>query len=385
MESRKKALVFILLLGCVSSFADIAYEGARSVIGPYLSLLGASGAIVGTVVGLGEFIGYSLRVIFGYWSDRTQKYWFITFLGYSINLIAVPLFAFAGNWQTASLLLILERLGKAIRSPARDTILSYATKEVGRGWGFALHNSLDRVGAFLGPLMISLIFLFKQNYFLAFLSLSIPAFISLLILGITRFFYPKPQEMEQAHLFKAEGLSKIYWIYLFSVGLIGAGYADFAFIAYHFEKTSILSPFFIPLFYAVATGADGITTLFVSRIFDIKGIATLIWVTALSSLFAPLVFLTGFWGSLLGIILWGIGIGSQETIMKAIVAIFVHPQKRASAYGLLNLIFGSLWFLGSSAMGFLYDLSPLYVVIFSLVTQMASLPLLFFVKAKSTT
>jgi predicted MFS family arabinose efflux permease len=380
MDTKKKALTFILLLGIVSLFADIAYEGARSIVGPYLSLLGASGAIVGTVVGLGEFIGYSLRVVFGYWSDKSQKYWTITFLGYLVNFIAVPLFAFAGSWKTASLLIILERLGKAIRSPARDAMLSYATKEVGRGWGFALHNALDRVGAILGPLLISLIFLLKQSYFFAFLSLALPALIALFVLGVTRFFYPRPQEMETTRSLEAKGLSRVYWIYIFSMGLVATGYADFAFIAYHFEKTSILSPAFIPLFYAIATGADGITTLFIGRIFDIKGISVLILITALSSLFAPLVFLTGFCGSLIGIILWGIGIGSQETVMKALVAIFVAPSKRASAYGLLNFVFGALWFVGSASMGVLYDYSPIYVVLFSLFTQMASLPLLFWVK-----
>ncbi len=273
MDVKKKALSFIILLGIVSCFADIAYEGARSIVGPYLSLLGATGAIVGTVVGLGEFIGYSLRVVFGYWSDRTQKYWIITFLGYAINLIAVPLFAFAGSWQTASFLIILERLGKAIRSPARDAMLSYATKEVGRGWGFALHNAMDRVGAIVGPLVISLFFLFKQSYFYAFLSLALPAFIALLVLGLTRFFYPKPQEMESSISLEAKGLTRVYWIYIFSVGLVATGYADFAFIAFHFGKTSLLSPLMIPLFYAIATGADGMTTLFIGRIFDVKGIS----------------------------------------------------------------------------------------------------------------
>jgi MFS family permease len=380
MDSKKKALLFIILLGMVSLFADIAYEGARSIVGPYLSLLGATGAIVGIVVGLGEFVGYGLRVLSGFWTDRTQKYWAITFVGYALNLVVVPLFAFAGSWQMAALLIVLERLGKALRSPARDAMLSYATKETGRGWGFALHNALDRIGAIIGPLVIFLIFLFKQNYFLAFLCLAIPAAIALFVLGFTRLSYPKPQEMETTPPLQTQGLTKTYWIYMFAVGLIATGYADFAFIAFHFEKTALLSPLYIPLFYSVALGVDGITALFFSRIFDVKGISIFILITAISSLFAPLVFLTGFWGALLGMLLWGIGIGSQETIMKAIVAIFVAPTKRASAYGLLNFIFGTLWFLGSATMGFLYDVSPLYVVFFSLITQMSSLPLLFWVK-----
>jgi MFS family permease len=382
VNPKKKALTFIVLLGIVSLFADVAYEGARSIMGPYLALLGATGAIVGIVVGLGEFIGYGLRVFSGYWSDRTKKYWAITFAGYFLNLCVVPLFAFANSWQIASLLIVLERFGKAIRSPARDAMLSYATKETGRGWGFALHNALDRIGAFLGPLTVSLIFFFKKSYFFGFLVLAIPAAFSILALALTRFSYPKPQEMEPSPTLETKGFSKKYWVYIFAVGLVATGYADFAFMAFHFQKTALVSPLFIPLFYAIAIGVDGITSLCIGPIFDRKGISVLIFVTAISSLFAPLVFLSSFWGILIGMILWGIGIGSQESIMKAMVANFVSPSKRASAYGLLNLVFGTLWFLGSASMGILYDLSPLYVVLFSLLTQITSLPLLFWVKRK---
>ena len=117
--SKVNALKFIVLLGIVSLFADITYEGARSINGPYLALLGASATTVGIVAGFGELIGYSLRLVSGYISDKTGKYWAITLFGYTLNMLAVPALALAGRWEIAAVLMIMERIGKAIRTPAR--------------------------------------------------------------------------------------------------------------------------------------------------------------------------------------------------------------------------------------------------------------------------
>ena len=146
---------FIILLGVVSLLSDICYEGARSISGPFLGTLQASAMVVGVVAGLGEFIGYALRLGSGYLADRTGKYWPITFVGYALNLFAVPLLALAGRWEIAALLLLLERLGKAVRTPARDAMLSHAATQVGRGWGFGFHEAMDQIGAVSGPLMVA--------------------------------------------------------------------------------------------------------------------------------------------------------------------------------------------------------------------------------------
>ena len=130
---RSHALKFIILLGIVSLLADMTYEGARSITGPYLAILGANAVVVGFVAGFGEFIGYALRLVSGYLSDKTRKYWAITITGYFINLLAVPLLALAGSWEIAAVLLITERMGKAFRTPARDVMLSHACSEVGQG------------------------------------------------------------------------------------------------------------------------------------------------------------------------------------------------------------------------------------------------------------
>lgn len=382
--SKKKALRFIILFGVISLFADMVYEGARSITGPYLSLLGASGAAVGVTVGLGELMGYGMRFVSGYLSDKTGRYWMITFIGYIINLLAVPLLAVAGNWQIAAFLIILERFGKAIRAPARDAMLSYATQKTGRGWGFGLHEALDQIGAVIGPLMITALLLFHKSYQVAFATLLVPAILALIFLIATRIVYPKPEKMEaqQSHL-EMKKFPKQYWIYILAVGLVAAGYVDFALIAYHFQKASSISSLWIPFFYAIAMGVDGISALIMGRLFDLKGVLVLAFVTAIASLFAPLVFWGSFYGVLIGMILWGIGMGAQESIMRAIVAELIPPHKRGSGYGILNLGFGVFWAVGSAIMGFFYDISLIYLVAFSMTMQLASIPLLLSIKIRN--
>ena len=366
---------FIVLLGIVSLFADMTYEGARSISGPYLSLLGANAAIIGTIVGIGQVIGYGMRAVSGYLSDKTHRYWAITFIGYVINLVAVPLLAFTRTWEAAALLIILERFGKAIRVPARDAMLSYATKETGRGWGFGLHEALDQVGAVIGPLALAASIYSNGSYRLGFALLAIPAALSLLTLTSARIAYPAPHKLEVAQLsLKTKQLPKAYWIYLFAVSFVAAGFADFALIAYHFQKSATLSPSWIPLFYALAMGVDGLSALGMGKLFDLRGVSVVAAVTAISALFAPLVFFGGFYGALFGMILWGISLGVQESIMRAIVAHLVSPEKRGSAYGILNLFFGVFWAIGSALMGLLYDRAPLYLVLFSVAMQWAAIP-----------
>lgn len=383
MTSRTKALKFIVLLGMVSLFADFTYEGARAITGPFLSILGASGTAVGIIVGLGALIGYGVRGVSGYLSDKTRKYWLLTIVGYCINLLAVPLLALANSWLVAAFLIVLERFGKAIRVPARDAMLSYATKHTGRGWGFGIHEGLDQIGAVVGPLSVAGLLFFKESYQLAFLSLAIPAIISLSFLGFARFIFPKPQEMEpQAPLLQTKGFSSRYWIYLFGVGLVALGFVDFPLIAYHLQKTSKMSAEWIPFLYGIAMGVDGLAALIMGKIFDVKGIALLALVTLIAAFFAPLVFLGNNTAIFIGMLLWGIGMGAQESIMRAIVATLVPPNKRGSGYGLLNMFFGLFWGIGSAIIGYFYDISLVYLVLFSLITQLLSIPLFIVVHLK---
>jgi len=373
--SKGTALKFVILLGVVSLFADMTYEGARSVTGPFLAILGASGTIVGIVAGFGELIGYALRLVSGYISDRTGKYWTVTLFGYFINLLAVPLLALAGRWEIAAVLMIAERMGKAIRNPSRDAMLSHATQRIGRGWGFGLHEAMDQIGAILGPLIVALVLYVKGGYRTSFAILLIPALLALGVLMVARALYPRPRDLETASVeLKTKGFSRIFWLYLAAVSLIAAGYVDFPLISYHFEKLSVVSKVWIPIFYAVAMGVDALAALFFGRLFDRIGLSILIVVSLISSLFAPLVFLGGFSLALIGMGLWGVGMGAQESIMRAAIADMVPMDKRSTAYGIFNAGFGLFWFLGSALMGVLYDVSVPSLIVFSVLMQLASLP-----------
>ena len=373
---RDHALKFIILLGIVSLLADMTYEGARSITGPYLAILGANAVIVGFVAGFGEFIGYALRLVSGYLSDKTRKYWAITITGYFINLLAVPLLALAGSWEIAAVLLIAERMGKAFRTPARDVMLSHACSEVGQGWGFGLHEAMDQIGAIMGPLIVATVLFLNGSYQTSFAILLIPAVLALSVLVVSRFLYPNPHELEiKTPKLETKGFKHVYWIYMAAVALIALGFVDFPLIAFHFKNSLIVSDSLTPVFYAIAMGVDALSALVFGRLFDKIGLSIMIVVAVLSSFFAPLVFLGGFYLALIGIALWGIGLGAQESIMRAAIAGMSPVKRRGTAYGVFNTIFGVFWFIGSLTMGILYDISILYLVIFSIVAQLASVPL----------
>ncbi|HXF62937.1 MAG TPA: MFS transporter [Caldilineaceae bacterium] len=373
----KSALQFVVLLGVVSLFADMTYEGARSITGPYLAVLGASGTTVGIVAGFGELIGYGLRLISGYLSDRTGRYWTITIAGYIINLLAVPLLALAGQWPIAAALMIAERAGKAIRTPARDAMLSHATQEMGRGWGFGLHEAMDQIGAVLGPLIVALVLYAQQGYRTGFAALAAPAALALAALILAWRLYPHPRDFEvETVTLEGRGLTRPFWLYLAGAALIAAGYADFPLIAYHFERASIATDNWIPIFYALAMGIDALAALLFGRLFDRLGLVVLAGVAGISALFAPLVFLGSFSAAWVGMALWGVGMGAQESILRAAVATMVPVDRRGAAYGVFNAAYGLSWFVGSLLIGILYDLSIPMVAAFSVAIQLLAIPLL---------
>lgn len=388
METKKKAAyTFLVLLGVISLFSDLTYEGARSIMGPYLLLLGTSAATVGFVSGLGEFIGYALRLLTGFISDKTKRYWFITILGYAINLFAIPLLALAPGfgWVYACVLLVLERFGKAIRHPAKNTIASFAASEVGAGKGFALQEAMDQIGAVLGPLMLFLTLTVKGReeklsaYAFSFLILGIPAIITLALVFFARFKYPRPHEFEKDDPKPtAKRFHRAYWFYLVGIAFLAAGFADFPLMAFHFAKTGLLPDNLVPVLYAVAMGVDAVAALFFGRLYDRRGMGAIILSSLVSAFFAPFVFLGhSSLSAVVGIVLWGIGMGAQESILKAAVTTIVSKEKRGTAFGIFNTAFGAFWFLGSWLMGALYDRSLLALAIFSFLAQLAALPLFY--------
>ena len=368
---------FVLMVGIMSFFADFTYEGSRGIIGPYLAILGASAAAVGIVTGFGELLGYGLRLVSGRLADKTNQFWAITIFGYVVQMGAVPLLAFAESWPVAAALIILERIGKAIRNPPRDVMLSHAAKEIGYGWAFGLHEALDQFGALFGPLAVAAMLAIRGEYRIAFALLAVPAILMLSLLLVARLLYPRPEEMESTPPdVHTEGLPRVFWIYLGAAALVAAGFADFPLVAYHFERQSVVPGAWIPVFYAVAMGVSGIGSLVFGRLFDQLGIAVLVPLTIVAALFAPLVFVGGFWAALLGIGLWGLGMGVHESIVPAAVAPMVPRERRASAYGLFTAGYGVSWFVGSAAIGLLYVVSLPAVIVFCLLCELAAVPLL---------
>lgn len=369
MKQEKKkwsqAMTFIVLFGIVSLFSDMTHEGASSIRGAYLSLLGASAGMIGFVSGLGELVGYSMRYVFGKLTDKTKRYWPMTIFGYLLDVLAVPALALVGEhgWMWACALLIIQRMGKAIKKPAKDTIMSFAASQEGVGRSFGIQEMLDQIGAFAGPVLLYLVMLFQTDgttfavYSRCFAVLAIPGTITILL-------------------------------YIAGISLFAFGFIDYSIIIMHVsrtytqlaaglaETTSLVSSGSLPLLYAGAMLVDAVAALVFGMMYDKKGMRALAWSTLLSAPFAIFVFRADSVPMLLlGIALWGVGMGAQESILKAAVTSMVPKASRATGYGIFECSFGIFWFLGSWLLGVLYDVSVPAMVAVSVVSQLAAIPL----------
>jgi len=353
----------------------MTYEGAHSIIGPYLIDLGASVAQVAFIAGLGEMLGASLRYFSGRLASRTHAYWTITMLGYSMNVVAVPALAFAGNWQMAALLVVAERTGKALRGPARDVLLSEATQEVGHGWGFGLHSIMDQTGAVIGPLLLAIAVGRTHHFGPAFLWLVIPACGTMLALGVARVLYPT--QGASAKSGTPQPLPKVFWTYVAAAGLLACGFVDFPILAAHFQKTGLATPAEIPLLYAGAMAVNGLTALVFGRLFDRFGLRVLVAGIFISMLSLPLGFLGGPTAVIAAVGCWATGLGAQDASLRSGIAQVVSMNKRGMAFGAFNGVWGVLWFLGSLAMGLMYTHSLMAVVAFGVAAQLLSAALFF--------
>jgi MFS family permease len=386
---KKNAFYFIILMGLVSLFSDITYEGARSLVGPYLGLLGASAFVVSAVAGFGELLGYTLRFLTGKLVDRTKKYWFFAILGYSVNLLVVPTLALTRHWALAAILVILERVGKALRKPAKDTITSFASSQVGYGTGFAIEEFMDQIGATIGPLFMSVTiansikFETIDAYRKAFSFLVFPALITIGVILIAKVLVPNPEKMEKSQEIKTTTkLDKTFYTYLIGISLVAFGFADFALIGFHAQRMNLLSPVFIPIAYMVAMIVDAFAALIFGRLFDKFGISILALSTFISAFYAVLSFGNNATSIMVGSILWGIGMGAQESIMKASVAKLVSKESRATAYGFFNAVFGIAWFVGSAVLGILYAVNVKTLILTSTIAELSACAVILTVKKK---
>ena len=401
-DSKKKkrisqAMLFIIFFGIVSLFSDMTHEGASSIRGAYFTILGASAGAIGFVSGLGELIGYSMRYVFGRIADKRKNYWFMTIFGYVIDVLAVPALALVGEngWIAAAILLIIQRMGKAIKKPAKDTIMSFAASQEGVGKSFGIQEMLDQIGAFLSPVLLYLVMLFKTTgttfeiYSTCFAVLAIPGAITIIMLLITRKKFPNPENFEpEAKEFVPFEMKKSFKYYIMGISLFAFGFIDYSLVIMHISRnftsiaggladtSSIINSGTIPLLYAGAMLVDAVAALIFGYMYDKKGVKVLVLSTIISAPFSAFVFLGKSVPMVLfGVVLWGIGMGAQESILKAAVTTMVPKSSRATGYGIFECSFGIFWFLGSWILGVLYDVSIPMMVVVSLIAQLAAIPM----------
>lgn len=374
---RRAALRFVLLVGVLSFFADFTYEGSRSVAGPYLASLGVGAGMLGVIVGFGELLGYGLRVASGRFADATGWLWPTTIAGYLVQMVAVPLLALTHEWRSAACLIILERVGKAIRNPPRDVMLSHAGEQLGGfGWAFGIHEALDQFGAMFEPAVVAIVLATRNDYRLAFAALAIPAAVNLMCVMLARIAYPNPERFAPSNPSGTppSALPPAFWFYLGAAGLVAAGFADYPLIAFHFSQSRLLTADWVPLVYVIAMASSGGASLLFGRLFDRYGFRVIVWLAALTWLYAPLVWLGDFQAALAGAVLWGIGMGVHESVIPAAVAPLVHPQRRAYAFGLFTAGYGLCWFLGSMVIGWAYERHVAWAVAFCVLSQIIAIP-----------
>ncbi len=387
-SGRARAMRLIILFGVVSLLGDIIYEGARGVNGQYLLALGASAAVVGLVAGAAELIGYGTRLVSGLLSDRMRLHWALTIGGYAM-LAAVPLLALTGLWEAAALLIVVERLGKGVRSPARDTLLSGAAKRVGTGWGFGVHEALDQLGGVLGPLLLAMVFMVVgakgsvRDYQTGYAVLVAPlALLIAALLWAFRAYRSSPVLEPPPSSPHARGLSRIFWLYTAFTLLTALGFVNFILIGYHLKARSILPDAQIPLIYASAMLVDALVALAVGRLYDrlkgtggggLAGLRALIALPLLTAIIPALGFTDDALLILSGAVLWGAVMGAHETLMRAAVADITSPGERGTGFGIFNAGYGAAMFAGAAVAGALYGISPALLLPFAAAVEGASL------------
>jgi len=365
------AVTVIILFGLISLLGDAVYEGARSANSQYFNLLKVSATQVGIVFGIGEFIGYALRLVAGIFSDKTKRYWLFIFLGYGM-LVAVPLMGFTMNWNILIILILIERIGKALRNPSKDTIISaVAQNQVGVGFAFGLQEALDQIGALVGPLIFTIVFFIAGSneltqYQLGYKALIIPFMLLMIFLIFAYKKIEKENLIKEIHAkeYKEEELQPTFWIYTFFTFFATLGFLNFSVIGYHLKAEGIFSDGNITLLYALAMGIDAITALLFGKIYDnmklktgikTSGLLTLLVIPFLS-VALPIFTLSNSEGLVIaGMVVFGIIMGVHETIMRSAIADIVPFYKRGTGYGVFNTAYGLALLGGSSLMGFLYD------------------------------
>jgi len=384
----------IIIFGIISMMGDVVYESARSANSQYLNLLSISAVQVGLVFGIGEFLGYFLRLVAGVLSDKSGKHWIFMFLGYGM-LLVVPLMGFTMKWNILVVLILMERIGKALRNPAKDTILSgVAENQAGVGFAFGLQEALDQIGAFIGPLIFTMVFYFSgkngiAQYQFGYKSLFIP-FVILMLFLIYAYRRIKRDNLIPAVIkknFHVEHLKPIFGIYTAFTFFCTLGFVNFSTVGYHLKANNLMSDGNITLLYSVAMVVDAATALLVGKAYDRLKIKTgmrtggLLVLMAIPFITLLLPFLTLSNSTVLiaiGMIVFGIVMGTHETVMRSAIADITPFDKRGTGYGVFNASYGLALLGGAALMGLLYDRNMIGIIIaFTCITELIAIILYF--------
>ncbi|HXF97604.1 MAG TPA: MFS transporter [Gaiellaceae bacterium] len=376
-------LRFVVVFGLVSALADFVYEGGRSIVGPYLATLGASPEAVGVITGAGEAVALVFRLGAGALADRTRRHWALSIAGYLLTLVSVPLLAVAKQLPAAATLVVAERFGKAVRTPARDTMLAQASTGLGRGFAFGLHEALDQSGALVGLFVVALVLALGGGFAAGFAVLAVPGALALALLTRLRLGAPAPSAYEDGADEKGQtrappgrlraGERRRLLLYGAFAALTMLGFATFAVLAYHLQVRHVVPEWQIPLVYALAMGVDGLAALAAGRSYDRIGLRGLAVLPLLSAAVPLLSFSTSAPLVWAGAAVWGAAMGIQETTMRAAVADLVPRERRATGYGAFTAVYGLAWLAGSAVLGALYGHSVEAAIAFALVVQALAL------------
>ena len=381
-DLRRKAYVAILLMGIVSMLGDIVYESGRGIAPDYLYFLGASAFLVGLTSGVGELVGYGMRLISGPLADRSHAYWLFIFLGYGL-ILAIPMMGLTNSIWLVAALVIVERLGKALRSPSRDAVVSVVSKGMGSGKAFGLHEFIDQLGAVAGPAFLGVVMLWTANNFSISLQSLFPFY--LLMMGVLYLTYRKikgtVEEIRRQSTATNEKLSRGFWMYSSAVLMNTVGLMPVALILYNGAKVleSGGQLWIVPFLYVVVQLVDAPMALVSGYIYDKIGIKFLAVPFALSVLPFAFQSLIGLPGVILACISFGLVLGMQESTYRAAVTDIVPLGRRGSAYGFFNVMLGAGTFVSGIAFGYMLDasVSPLLILGFVIVAQIIAIALLF--------
>ena len=393
---------FVVWFGIVAMFADIVYEGARSITGPLLASLGASALVVGVVTGVGEAAALLLRLVSGPLTDRTGRFWAWTLAGYALTVVSVPLLGLASALWVASGLVIAERVGKAVRSPAKDTLLSHATAVTGRGRGFAVHEALDQVGALTGPLAVAGVLAVTGNdYTPALLVLAVPGVVAFALVvwlcvrvprpalyeldretatstpaGVTAGVTAGTAETAAVPVVPSGALPGAFWAYAAFAGLTTIGFATFGVLSFHLVTAGLLSAAAVPVLYAAAMVVDAVAAVATGLAYDRLGARVLVVLPFVAALVPMLAFSGTVAVAVAGALAWGVALGVQESTLRATVADLVGPGRRATAYGIFGAVLGVSAAAGGALAGGLYEVSVPLLVSVTAALQLLALTVL---------